>query len=153
MLRSAAGEEEDYLQTIDGGAGEALPALQRANRFLAVAADDRSSVLERPPAHLQRVRDVGERLFGIAQMRRKPGRRAIERIGGARGKNEELMIAGGRAGRLLLRLLENDMGVRTANAERAHARAADVVALRPLAKLRVDEERAIREVDGRICFR
>ena len=87
---------------------------------------------ERLATDLERVRHVGERQLRTApQELGKPSAHLLEPRLRATGPHEELLGARRTRSGLWRRFLEDDVRVRAAEAERAHARAARLVAFRP----------------------
>ena len=101
-------------------------------------------------AHLQRVRHIGQRLFGVRlQMGGEFGTLFVERLGAVGGQDQQLPIP------MVIRsafgvrcLLYDYVGIGTADPERTDAGAAWLSArARPILLLGVDVERAIDKVD------
>ena len=134
----------------EDSAGRA-PRIQRPHqpdRLRPVAADDGTAVLESLAAHLGREGHVGERaLVPPLEMLGQPLRGRVQRGRGPRGDQEELPRPRARGGTGGRRFLDDQVGIRAAHAERAHAGAPGPAVRRPRPKLGVDEEGTPLEVE------
>src|SRR6185295_15805799 len=118
------------------------------DRLLAIAAEHQAALLEALAADLQRIGDVRERQLGTsAEVLQEGGRGARERRLAARRERQRLPAVHDRPWPRRRRLLEHQVRVRAAEAERADAGAPRYAGGGPRTELGVDVDRARGEVD------
>ena len=125
-LRPLPGEQERRAArgSGDGGARQAARVASAEDRARGgrVPCDGNAAAVERAATRLERARDVAGVGLGMRlEVSREVPRRGLEGSVRPGGEDEEVLRAGARGGRRRRRLLEDDVRVRPADAERADA--------------------------------
>ncbi len=156
MLRALAAEQEGHGACIAGAEQEAVGIgsvedLDGVGSISGAAAEGHGAVAEPPPADLQRIGGVGDPGLGMPlEMLAETVDRAGQRRLAARREREQLPRTAGGSGGERRRLLEHDMGIGAADAERAHAGAPGGRGVFPLGQPGGDAERALLQLQLRI---
>ena len=152
MLRALSRKDErEPSARTDRSGVRCARVLERGDRAVDVAADNRSAMRLRAPSRRERERDIAERaLQALAQVGCDAFREARERSRRASGEDQQLVLSRRTRRFVRRRLLEDRVCVGAADAERADGGTPRRAGAVPVGQAVLDAKRAVREIDHRI---